>query len=138
MPRMTAEQIDAFMVEVGFEPARAIAQIESIGERTITMRMPFRAELVRPGGTLSGPSLMALADVAAYYLILAMQGPLALAVTTSFNINFLTKPAQADVIADARMLKMGKKLAIVAIEMRSVGGTELVAHATATYALPSR
>ena len=138
MPRMTAEQITTFLADVGFHPALEFARIETIAERAITLRMPFRTDFIRPGGTLSGPSMMTLADTTAFFLILAMQGPLALAVTSSLAINFLAKPAQADIVAEGRMLKLGKKLAVIAVEMRSEGSDDLVAHATVTYALPTK
>ncbi len=138
MPRMTAEEIDAFLISVDFPGAREFATIETITDRELTLRMPFRPAYVRPGGTVSGPALMTLTDTAAFFLILAMQGPLALAVTSSLDIHFLAKPKQADVIATARMLKLGKRLAVTAVELRSDGESELVAHATVTYALPQR
>ena len=136
---MTADQIDAYMQELGFEAARGFATIESIdpARGEMTLRMPFRDAFFRPGGTVSGPALMTLADTAAFFLILALRGRLALAVTSNLTIAFLSKPAQADVVATARMLKVGKKLAVIAIEMRSGLDDDLVAHATATYALPS-
>jgi acyl-coenzyme A thioesterase PaaI-like protein len=71
-----------------------------------------------------------------YIALLAMIGPVALAVTTSLNINFLRKPVQADVIAQARLLKLGKRLAVGEVTMYSDGGTEPVAHATVTYSIP--
>lgn len=137
MPRLTAEQIDAFLIEHDFEAAREIARIEALHEREIVLRMPFRPAYVRPGGTVSGPALMTLADTAGYFLVLAMQGPIALAVTSSLQINFLAKPAKADVIAHARMLRLGARLAVIAVEMRSEHHDDLVAHATVTYAIPT-
>lgn len=136
MPRMTALEIDEFLGR-SFPEARAFAQIETLGDRELTVRMPFRSGYLRPGGTVSGPALMTLADTAAYLLVLAMVGPVALAVTSTFNIHFLAKPRPADVIATAHMLKLGKRLATIAIAMRSDGDDAIVAHATATYALPA-
>jgi len=79
---------------------------------------------------------MTLADTAMYIALLAMIGPVGLAVTTNLNINFLRKPAQADVIARARLLKLGKRLAVGDVTMYSDGDTEPVAHATVTYSIP--
>jgi uncharacterized protein (TIGR00369 family) len=79
---------------------------------------------------------MALADTATYVALLGMIGPVALAVTTNLNINFLRKPAQADVIAECKLLKLGKRLAIGEVTMYSDGDTEPVAHATVTYSIP--
>lgn len=80
---------------------------------------------------------MTLADTAMYIAVLAMIGPVALAVTTNLNINFLRKPSQADVIAQARLLKLGKRLAVGDVTMYSDGDAEPVAHATVTYSIPS-
>ena len=79
---------------------------------------------------------MTLADMAMYSLLLAMIGPVALAVTTNLNINFLRKPAPADIIAKAEMLKLGQRLAIGAVTMFSEGDKDPVAHATVTYSIP--
>ena len=91
---------------------------------------------IRPGGTISGPTLFTLADLAAYVLILAHIGPVALAVTTSLNINFLRKPEPGGLIATAGFLKLGKRLAIVDIKIESSGGKDIVAQAVATYSIP--
>jgi uncharacterized protein (TIGR00369 family) len=93
---------------------------------------------LRPGGTISGPSLFALADLSAYVVILAHIGPVALAVTTNLNINFLRKPeADEQLVAQCRLLKLGKRLAIVEVAI-SDPRDGLVAHATATYSIPPR
>lgn len=81
---------------------------------------------------------MTLADTAMYVLVLAQIGPVALAVTTNLNINFLRKPAQRDVIATARLLKLGSRLAVGEVMMFSEGADEPVAHATLTYSIPPR
>ena len=91
---------------------------------------------LRPGGTVSGPAMMALADLAMYVLLLAHIGPVALALTTSFNINFLRKPAAGEIRAEARLLKLGRRLAVGEIHLHSAGIAEPVAHATATYSIP--
>ena len=79
---------------------------------------------------------MALADLAMYVTVLAMIGPVALAVTTNLNINFLRKPPKGDVIGECRLLKLGKRLAVGEVIMNSDGDPELVAHATVTYSIP--
>jgi uncharacterized protein (TIGR00369 family) len=93
---------------------------------------------LRPGGTVSGPSLFALADVAAYAAILGHIGSVALAVTTNLNINFLRKADPGIVEAVARILKLGKRLAVLDISLTSTTTGELIAHATATYSIPPR
>ncbi len=96
------------------------------------------ANSLRPGGTLSGATMMALADFAMYIAVLSAIGWLPLAVTTNLSINFLKKPAPRDLVAEARLIKLGKRLAVGEIGIRSDGADDLVAHATSTYSLPSR
>jgi len=96
----------------------------------------FSESFVRPGGTISGPTMMALADFTMYVAVLAAAGPVPLAVTTNLTINFLRKPAQSDLIADARLLKRGKRLVVGEVTIHSQGIAEPVAHVTATYSIP--
>jgi uncharacterized protein (TIGR00369 family) len=91
---------------------------------------------LRPGGTISGPTMMALADFAMYVAVFSAIGPQTLAVTTNLNINFLRKPAQADLLADARLMKIGKRLAVGEVTIYSDGENEPVAHVTSTYSIP--
>jgi uncharacterized protein (TIGR00369 family) len=137
MPRMTADEIAAFLDQV-FPEARTFSTIVDVGERELTARLPFSPAYLRPGGTLSGPTLMTLADTTAYFLILAMRGPLALAVTSSLDIHFLAKPPPADVLATATMVKLGRRLAVTSVDLRTIDAPphELLARATVTYALP--
>lgn len=135
MPVLTAAEIEAFLDEVF--PVARMASIESLGERTIRTRMKYRDDFLRPGGTLSGPTLMALADTTVYLLVLAHVGRAALAVTSDLSIHFLRKPGAVDLIAEARLLKLGKKLAVGDVLIYSDGDPEPVAHATVGYALPS-
>ena len=135
-PRMTIAEVEQLMDAV-FVGWRKVATIESLDEAGLTVRMPLRPQHIRPGGTISGPALMALADIAAYLLTLALAGPVVSAVTSSLNINFLARPAAADVIATVRMLRLGKRNAVASVEMRSDGSADVVAHATVAYALPA-
>ena len=100
------------------------------------VRRAFSASSLRPGGMISGPTLMGLTDFAMYVAVLASIGPVPLAVTTNLNINFLRKPAQKDLIAECRLIKLGKRLAVGEVEIHSEGDDDLVAHATATYSIP--
>ncbi len=110
--------------------------IESAGHLRARMRMIEHEKNLRPGRTLSGPSMFQLADVALYVAILATLGEGATqAVTTNLNINFLSRPAPGDLIADVVLVKVGKRLVIGEVEMFS-SGADMVAHAIATYALP--
>ena len=87
---------------------------------------------------MSGPSLMGLADGAAWLAILAQIGPVALAVTTSLHIDFLRKPPLVDIVAEGRLLKLGKTLGVVDVALRAVGHDDLVAKAQVTYSIPPR
>ena len=100
------------------------------------VRRRFHENSLRPGGTISGPTMMALTDFSIYVAILASIGPVPLAVTTNLNINFLRKPAQRDLIADVRLIKLGKRLAVGEVAIYSEGDDDMVAHATATYSIP--
>ena len=111
-------------------------RVEKVADMFAQVRLKYDARHLRPGGTISGPSMMSLADSAMYIAVLAMIGPVALAVTTNLNINFLRKPAQADIIAHARLLKLGKRLAVGEVTMFSEEDPEPVAHATVTYSIP--
>ncbi len=112
--------------------------LDDIGPLTARLRMDYHERHLRPGGTLSGPSMMALADLGLYAVILAHIGPVALAVTTSLNFNFLRKPEQRALIAECRLLKLGRRLAVGEVSMYSEGSTDLVCHATGTYSIPAK
>ena len=110
--------------------------VEAIGHHSARMRMTFQERHVRPGGTLSGPAMMALADFALYAAILGALGPVALAVTTSLSFNFLRKPEPRDLLADCRLLKVGRQLVTGEVALQSAGDPNLVCHAVGTYAIP--
>jgi uncharacterized protein (TIGR00369 family) len=112
--------------------------VDEIGPLTARMRMEYHERHLRPGGTISGPAMMALADLALYAAILAHIGPVALAVTTSLNFNFLRKPEPRALIADCRLLKLGKRLAVGEVSIFSEGSADVVCHATGTYSIPDR
>ena len=137
MTKMSAEELEAFLYSHFPETAERSFRVEKVDERSAQVRLLYHDRYLRPGGTMSGPSLMSLADTAMFVAVLAMIGPVALAVTTNLNINFLRKPAQADVIAQVRLLKLGKRLAVGEVIMYSDGDAEPVAHATVTYSIPT-
>lgn len=112
--------------------------VESIGRNIATVRLDADDGHLRPGGTISGPAMMALADVAVYVALLGQIGPVGLAVTTNLSINFLRKPAPGALYADARLIKLGKRLAVGEVGLRSPDSEELVAHCVATYSIPDR
>jgi uncharacterized protein (TIGR00369 family) len=100
------------------------------------LRLPFRPSMLRPGGVVSGPTIMALADACMYAVVLSAIGKIKLAVTTSFTINFLYAARPADLLADGSILRLGKRLAVMAVTVHSEGHGEPVAHATGTYSIP--
>jgi uncharacterized protein (TIGR00369 family) len=113
-------------------------KIEHVEYGVARVRKAFNPNSLRPGGTISGPTMMGLADFALYVAIFAAIGPQTLAVTTNLNINFLRKPEQADLIAEARLMKVGKRLVIGEVTIHADGNDEPVAHVTATYSVPPR
>ncbi|MGX7743690.1 PaaI family thioesterase [Rhodopseudomonas parapalustris] len=112
--------------------------IETADGRTSLLRQRYSDRMLRPGGTVSGPTLMALADFAMYVVLLSAIGPVALAVTTNLNINFLRKgqPGQ-DVVAVAKLLKLGRRLAVGEVTLLSGTSPDPIAHVTSTYSIPT-
>lgn len=118
-----------------FGPGRPHAVV-SIGPRTATVRLDAGEAQLRPGGTVSGPAMMGLADVAVYVALLGQIGLVPLAVTTNLSINFLRKPPPGELFADARLIKLGRRLAVGDVGLRGAQGGDLVAHCVATYSIP--
>jgi uncharacterized protein (TIGR00369 family) len=133
---MTAEMLEEFNREHFPQIDHMGLKVEQVDDRTITVRMTVQDQHLRPGGTVSGPTMMTLADAAMYLLLLAQIGPVALAVTTNLNINFLRKPVPGGLYATGKLLKLGKTLAIGDISLYSDGLDDPVAHVTTTYAIP--
>jgi uncharacterized protein (TIGR00369 family) len=137
-PAMTVDALERFLT-AEFPQAfhdRSGLSIEEVWQGGARVRQAYQAQFVRPGGTISGPTMMALADFAMYVGVLASIGPVPLAVTTNLNINFLRKPATRDLLAECRLLKLGQTLAVGEVTIRSDGQDEPVAHATSTYSIP--
>jgi uncharacterized protein (TIGR00369 family) len=135
----TRDEIRAYLAEVFPQIALGRSfEIEAVGPLGVSVRMIHAPSQLRPGGTISGPSMFALADFALYVAILARIGPVGLAVTTNMNINFLRRPGPRDLIGEARLIKLGKRLAVGEVLISSVGEPELVAHAVGTYSIPPR
>ena len=146
MKRMTADEINAFFA-AHFPQIAPDYVVEDISPMAARLRLRFSPRRLRPGGTVSGPTMFELADVAIYVAILGELGvgddpvaaPMsqgALTVTTNLNINFLRKPAPGDLVAEARLMKLGRRLAVGEAWLRSDGVDDPVAHATATYSVP--
>jgi uncharacterized protein (TIGR00369 family) len=119
-------------------PDSDVPCVEQVLEDEVTLVQTVNDRHGRPGGTLSGPTMMMLADTAAWMAILAQIGPVLLAVTTSLHIDFLRKPEITDLVARAKMLKLGRKLAVVEVSLFSLGHDQLVAKAQVTYAIPTK
>ena len=109
---------------------------QSVGDGEAVIRLEFAEEMLRPGGTVAGPFLMALADAAMYAAVMGKLGIVKMAVTSNLNINFLQRPNPGALLAEARALKIGKRLAVLDVIIYSEGYDEPVAHATGTYSLP--
>jgi uncharacterized protein (TIGR00369 family) len=112
-------------------------RVETVSEGETSVRLPYNEQTLRAGGSISGPTMMNLADTAMYALILASLGPIGLAVTQNLNINFLRKPRNADLLATARFLRLGKRSAVIDVLIYAGDDTEPVAQATGTYAIPA-
>jgi uncharacterized protein (TIGR00369 family) len=139
-PKLTADKLQRLLAAefpqmFGAEGALSIEHAEQGGCR---VRQAFRAETLRPGGTISGVAVMGLADVGMYIAVLAAIGWVPLAVTTNLSINFLRKPAARDLLGECRLLRLGKRLAVGEVTIRSEDLNEPVAHATCTYSIPAR
>jgi uncharacterized protein (TIGR00369 family) len=134
--RITAEEFQElaargvpYVGQLGCEVLRFAA-----GE--VTVRLPYSDLLQRPGGTICGPALMALADITLYGVVMSLIGRVELAVTTSMTVHFLTRPAPRDVLAEGRILKLGRRLAVGEVVMRSGGDPRPICQVTGTYAIP--
>jgi uncharacterized protein (TIGR00369 family) len=133
---MTAEDLERFMAREFPQVAEDFV-VENVAPMQVRIRMKIGERHLRPGGTVSGPSMFALADVSIYFATLAMIGPVALAVTTNISMDFMRKPeAGVDLIAEARLLKLGRSLAVGDVLIYSEGGSDPVARASMTYAIP--
>jgi uncharacterized protein (TIGR00369 family) len=138
--RLTLEEVSALMrqhfPQVG--DGGKLILIDTVSDGEARLRLPDSPDHLRPGGTVSGPAMVMLADVAVYVAILATLGADALqAVTTSLNINFLKRPAPAELVAEAKLLKVGRRLVVGEVAISAAGEETLLAHATTTYALPA-
>ena len=138
MPVMTADDLHTFLA-AEFPQVKSDFVIEEVRDMGIRVRLKVEERHLRPGGTVSGPTMFSLADVSVYLAILALIGPKALAVTTNCSIDFMRKPAAgADLIADCTLLKLGRVLAVGDLLIRSDGVEAPVARATLTYSIPPK
>lgn len=110
--------------------------VESWEAGQVTLRLPYADLIRRPGGTICGPALMGLADVALYGVVMSLLGRADLAVTTDLTFHFLSKPDPVDVLADARILKLGRRIAVGEVSITSEGKPKPICHAIGSYAIP--
>jgi len=135
-PVLSAEEVAAFLDEV-FPQQAGVYRVVSVAPMSAVLTQAIDDRHLRPGGTVSGPTMFAIADCAFYVAVLAMIGREALTVTTTLTINFLRKPAATDLRAEARILKLGRTLATGDVLVYSEGMADPAAHAAVTYAVPS-
>lgn len=134
MPRLGVAELQSIL-DSAF-PDVDVPRVEAVDDESVIVSYSVNGRHSRPGGTLSGPVMMSLADTAAWVAIMSQIGPVVLAVTTSLHIDFLRKPKLTDVMAKTRMLKLGRRLAVVDVDLYSRGETDLVAKAQVTYSIP--
>jgi uncharacterized protein (TIGR00369 family) len=134
LAKVSKTEMEAFFTEE-FPQAKFV--LESFDEDSVTVRCKVDTDDLRPGGTVSGPTMMGLADCAIYAAILREIGLVALAVTTSLNINFLRKPvADKDILGVCTILKLGRTLAVGEVTIYSEGDKQAIAHSVGTYSIP--
>ncbi|MEX0693473.1 MAG: PaaI family thioesterase [Rhodospirillales bacterium] len=138
MPEITVEAFNVIVEEELPWAFELGVQATEIGDGVATLMIPYDAKMLRPGGTMSGPTMMMLADACMYAVVLSEIGIVKLAVTTNLNINFLRKPEPRNLIAKGSMLKCGKRLAVMAVDLFAEGSDDLIAHVTGTYSIPPR
>ena len=138
---LSIAEMEAYLLEV-FPQIYANGEqqyfVDSLDFDKTLIRLKYHDRHLRPGGTFSGPSIMSLGDLTVWIMVLARLGRVPGAVTTSLNVNFLNRPGQVDLIAEGRLLKLGRRLAIGEVSIFSAGATQPVAHITATYSIPPR
>jgi uncharacterized protein (TIGR00369 family) len=134
MPQLGVDELQVILTNAF--PDVEVPCVEEVTDDFVLVSYAVTDRHGRPGGTLSGPVMMSLADTSAWVAIMSQIGPIVLAVTTSLHIDFLRKPQLTDLMAKTRMLKLGRRLAVVDVELFSRGETELVAKAQVTYSIP--
>ncbi len=134
---MSVEELQLFM-EREFPQVAGRIRLEECRDGRAVVRMRIGDDELRPGGTVSGPTIFMLADVSIYLLVLSAIGPRALAVTTNSSIDFMRRPEPVDLVAEARLLKLGRRLAVGDVLVYSAAQAQPVARAAMTYSIPDR
>jgi uncharacterized protein (TIGR00369 family) len=136
MVAMGPDELNDFL-SAAFPQGPLPMQVTRSDDLGVELVWPFHESSIRPGGTISGPTLMTLADTVAYVAVVARIGPQFLTVTSSLQIDFLRKPPPADLRATGEVLRLGRRQAVIAVRIHSTADDELVAHSTCTYAIPA-
>lgn len=138
-PKLTRERLLQLLEAEFPEATHAVGdyEIEEMWHGGCRVRRRHHERSLRPGGTVSEPVMMALADFTMYLAVLSAIGWVPLAVTTNLSINFLKKPGARDLLAEAQLFKLGKRLAVGEVALRSDDDDDLVAHVTSTYSIPA-
>ncbi|MCA0043894.1 PaaI family thioesterase [Celeribacter litoreus] len=133
---MDQAALERFIAEE-FREVAGLLSVDEVTEQSVTLRLDPDDAHLRPGGTVSGPTMFLLADVAIYLAILAKIGPVALAVTTNAHIDFMRKPqAGVPLLGEASLLKLGRSLAVGQVMIRNPESDAILAHASMTYSIP--
>ncbi len=135
--KVSVEDANTFL-STAFDRPDHRAQITLMEEGRAVQRLEVSAENMRPGGYISGPTQMAVADSAAYMAVMTLTGIEPMAVTSNLNINFLRPCIGGAVVADARVMKIGKALAVMDVDIRAEGSDKASSHAVVSYALPRK
>ncbi|WP_296595606.1 PaaI family thioesterase [Phenylobacterium sp.] len=136
-PRLTADETNALLRRAFPDaPSAAFPRVTDVSPGRVCVLAPYREGLLRPGGVIAGPTLMSLADTAAYALVLAHIGDELMAVTSQLNMSFLRGARPGDIHAEAEMLRLGRRLAICDVRIWTEAPDRLAAQANVTYAIP--
>lgn len=136
MVAMGPDELNDFLA-AAFPQAQLPMRVTRSEDDGVEVTWPYHENQLRPGGTLSGPTLMTLADTVAYVAVVSKIGPQFLTVTSHLDIDFLRKPPPADLRATGEVLKLGRRQAVIAIRIYSTADDEIVASSSCTYALPA-
>lgn len=134
---LTADEFEALATQGVPYVGQLDCRVERFERGRVDVRLPYKELLLRPGGTVCGPAMFALADITLYGVVLSLIGRVELAVTTDLNIHFLAKPRPGDLIGHGRILRLGRVLAVGEVTVTSVANAKPVAHAVGTYAIPA-
>lgn len=134
--KLTGQQVED-LIHRGFASKTPFLKIEHVEYGRVRARIPYRDSMLRPGNVLSGPALFTAADIAMYALVLSHIGPQLMAVTSNMNMNFVSKAKPGDILADTRLLKLGRRNIVMEVSLYSAAAPDtLVTHVTGSYALP--